>query len=255
MRGLLTFAAGALFGAAVAWIALRPAPVPRVGVAATASHADPLPAPPSSSESQPPPASLPSPPAIASPEAATTATEVPAPPRGESSATTAPKATGTEPLIPVEGVLPGQLIDTFDQARATGRRHDAIDIMAARGTRVVAAADGTVVKLFTSVRGGLTVYEFDPTSTIEYYYAHLDGYAPGLAEGKALRRGDLVGFVGSTGDADPGTPHLHFEIAVLGPQKNWWQATDINPYPVLTGRQTLAQAIAGANGTDAPSPR
>ena len=91
-------------------------------------------------------------------------------------------------LIPVEGVHANQLTDTFGDARAAGRRHDAIDIMAPRGTRVIASADATVVKLFTSVRGGLTVYAFDPTATIEYYYAHLDRYAPGLAEGMLLRR-------------------------------------------------------------------
>jgi murein DD-endopeptidase MepM/ murein hydrolase activator NlpD len=158
-------------------------------------------------------------------------------------------------LIPVTGVNANQLSDTFDQARAQGRSHDAIDIMAPRGTHVVAAADGTVVKLFTSVRGGLTVYEFDPTATVEYYYAHLDGYAPGLAEGMALRRGDPVGFVGSTGDANPAAPHLHFEIAVLGPEKSWWKATDINPYPILSGSQTLQQAVAAARlATKSPSP-
>jgi murein DD-endopeptidase MepM/ murein hydrolase activator NlpD len=157
-------------------------------------------------------------------------------------------------LIPVEGVRADQLTDTFDDARAAGRRHDAIDIMAPKGTRVLAAADGTVVKLFTSVRGGLTVYQFDPDRTVEYYYAHLDRYAPGLAEGATLKRGDPVGFVGSSGDADPAAPHLHFEIAVLGPEKHWWQATDINPYPVLTGRQTLADALrnAGAKPREIP---
>jgi peptidoglycan LD-endopeptidase LytH len=152
-------------------------------------------------------------------------------------------ATGTALLIPVEGVHANQLTDTFDDARAAGRRHDAIDIMAPKGTRVLAAADGTVVKLFTSVRGGLTIYEFDPTRTIEYYYAHLDHYAPSLVEGMTLKRGDPIGFVGSSGDADPAAPHLHFEIAVLGPEKKWWQATDINPYLVLTARQTLADAV------------
>jgi len=165
---------------------------------------------------------------------------------------TAPMAAGapTQQLfIPVEGVRADQLTDTFDDARAAGRRHDAIDIMAPKGTRVIAAADGTVIKLFTSVRGGLTVYEFDPGATIEYYYAHLDSYAPGLAEGVKLRRGDPVGFVGSSGDADPGAPHLHFEIALLGPEKHWWQATDINPYPVLSGKQTLAQALDAASGS------
>jgi murein DD-endopeptidase MepM/ murein hydrolase activator NlpD len=172
-----------------------------------------------------------------------------APSRPHQAASTNAIASTQQLLIPVQGVRVDQLTDTFDEARAAGRRHDAIDIMAPKGTHVVASADGTVVKLFTSVRGGLTVYEFDPDATIEYYYAHLDRYAPGLAEGTKLRRGELVGFVGSSGDADPGAPHLHFEIALLGPEKHWWQATDINPYPVLTGKQTLAEARDAASGS------
>lgn len=145
-------------------------------------------------------------------------------------------------LIPVDGIHANQLTDTFDDARAAGRVHDAIDIMAPRGTRVLAVADGKVAKLFTSVRGGLTVYEFDPSATYSYYYAHLDSYAPGLVEGKQLQRGDLIGFVGSSGDASPTAPHLHFAINVLGPDKRWWQGTPINPYPILTGRQPDAPA-------------
>ncbi|MEO8743409.1 MAG: M23 family metallopeptidase [Lysobacteraceae bacterium] len=149
-------------------------------------------------------------------------------------------------MIPVEGINANRLIDTFDAARATGRRHDAIDIMAPKGTRVLAAADGKVVKLFTSVRGGLTVYEFDPTATYTYYYAHLDSYAPGITEGAKLQQGDLIGYVGSSGDASPTAPHLHFEITLLGPEKHWWQGTSINPYPVLMGRQSLAVAAEAA---------
>jgi murein DD-endopeptidase MepM/ murein hydrolase activator NlpD len=149
-------------------------------------------------------------------------------------------------LIPVEGIRIDQLTDTFDDARAAGRTHDAIDIMAPRGTHVLAVADGKVVKLFTSVRGGLTVYQFDPTKTFCYYYAHLDSYAPGLLDGKQLRRGDLIGFVGSSGDANPVAPHLHFEIHVLGPEKNWWQGTAINPYPILTGRHPNVPQPAAA---------
>jgi murein DD-endopeptidase MepM/ murein hydrolase activator NlpD len=148
-------------------------------------------------------------------------------------------------LIPVEGVRVDQLANTFDDARAAGRSHDAIDIMAPKGTRVLAATDGKVVKLFTSVRGGLTVYQFDPTGTFSYYYAHLDSYAPGLTEGTHLRRGDLVGFVGSSGDANPVAPHLHFAINVLGAEKNWWQGTAINPYPILTGRHSNAPRPGG----------
>ncbi len=140
-------------------------------------------------------------------------------------------------MIPVVGVKPGDLTDTFTDARSQGRVHDAIDIMAARGTPVVAVNDGHVVKLFTSVRGGLTVYQFDPQDQVIYYYAHLDSYAPGLAEGKVLHRGDLIGLVGSTGNASADAPHLHFEIELLGPEKQWWRATSINPYGRFAGQR------------------
>jgi murein DD-endopeptidase MepM/ murein hydrolase activator NlpD len=139
-------------------------------------------------------------------------------------------------LIPVAGVAPADLVDTFTQARGEGRVHDAIDIMAPRGTPVLAANDGRVVKLFTSKPGGLTVYQFDPQQQVVYYYAHLDGYAPGLAEGHLLHRGDPLGFVGSTGNASADAPHLHFEVQLLGPEKQWWHATSINPYGRFAGQ-------------------
>ncbi|TPG50082.1 M23 family metallopeptidase [Rhodanobacter glycinis] len=139
-------------------------------------------------------------------------------------------------LIPVVGVKAGDLVDTFTQARGAGRVHDAIDIMAARGTPVVAVNDGHVVKLFTSKPGGLTVYQFDPQDQVIYYYAHLDSYAPGLAEGQIVHRGDPIGFVGSTGNASADAPHLHFEIEILGPEKQWWHATSINPYGRFAGQ-------------------
>jgi murein DD-endopeptidase MepM/ murein hydrolase activator NlpD len=107
--------------------------------------------------------------------------------------------------------------------------------MAPRGTPVLAAVDGTVEKLFESVPGGLTIYEFDRERTHAYYYAHLDRYAAGLAEGQALRQGDVIGYVGSTGNAAEDAPHLHFAIFVLGPEKRWWQGTAIDPYPLLAG--------------------
>ena len=106
--------------------------------------------------------------------------------------------------------------------------------MAPRGTPVLAADDGVVKKLFTSVPGGLTVYEFDPDQRYCYYYAHLDSYASGLREGQHLRRGALVGHVGTTGNAPKDAPHLHFAIFLLEPEKRWWKGTPINPYPVLT---------------------
>ncbi|MEP7185358.1 MAG: M23 family metallopeptidase [Rhodanobacter sp.] len=140
-------------------------------------------------------------------------------------------------LIPVVGVKAKDLVDTFTDARSQGRVHDAIDIMASSGTPVVAVNDGHVVKLFTSVRGGLTVYEFDPQDQVIYYYAHLDSYAPGLAEGQVLHRGDPIGRVGSTGNASAEAPHLHFEIEILGPEKQWWHATSINPYGRFSGQR------------------
>ncbi len=133
-------------------------------------------------------------------------------------------------LIPVQGVQSADLRDTFTQARSANRVHDAIDIMAARGTPVLAVHAGRVVKLFTSKPGGLTVYQLDPSDHVVYYYAHLDSYAPGLAEGQQLQRGDPIGTVGSTGNASADAPHLHFEVQLLGPQKQWWHATSINPY-------------------------
>ncbi|AVR96321.1 M23 family metallopeptidase [Pseudoduganella armeniaca] len=139
-------------------------------------------------------------------------------------------------LVPVAGVSAKELTDTFNQARGSERRHEALDIMAAKGTPVLAVADGKVVKLFNSKQGGLTVYQFDPSEKYAYYYAHLDSYAPDLKEGQQLRRGQMVGYVGVTGNSDPNAPHLHFAIFELGPDKNWWQGTPVNPFPYLTGR-------------------
>jgi murein DD-endopeptidase MepM/ murein hydrolase activator NlpD len=133
--------------------------------------------------------------------------------------------------IPVQGKTAHDLHDNFAELRGA-RPHEAIDILAERGTPVVAVAAGTVKKLFTSVPGGLTVYEFDPEAAYCYYYAHLDRYAEGLVEGKKLAKGDLVGYVGTTGNAPAGTPHLHFTIFRLGPEKRWWEGTPINPYPL-----------------------
>lgn len=139
-------------------------------------------------------------------------------------------------LIPVLGVTAAQLNDSYTQSRGAGRIHDAIDIMAARGTPVVAVDNGRVARLFNSKPGGLTLYQFDRQEKVAYYYAHLDSYAPGIVEGRKLRRGELLGYVGSTGNASPDAPHLHFAIFVLGPEKYWWQGTAINPFPLLGGR-------------------
>jgi len=125
------------------------------------------------------------------------------------------------------------LQDTFNDARSEGRVHDAIDIMAPRYTPVLAVDAGRIVKLFTSRLGGLTIYQFDPTETYCYYYAHLDHYAPGVQEGMPVARGQVIGYVGFTGNASPEGPHLHFAIFRLNAQKNWWQGEAINPYPIL----------------------
>jgi murein DD-endopeptidase MepM/ murein hydrolase activator NlpD len=136
--------------------------------------------------------------------------------------------------IPVDGGSREQLRDTFDDDRAGGlRTHEALDIMAKRGTPVRAVETGRVAKLFQSVPGGLTVYLFDPAGTFSYYYAHLDRYAAGLTEGKQVNRGDVIGYVGSTGNASEDAPHLHFAIFQLGPDRKWWEGTPINPYDVL----------------------
>jgi murein DD-endopeptidase MepM/ murein hydrolase activator NlpD len=132
-------------------------------------------------------------------------------------------------VFPVEGVLPRTMRDTFSEGR-DGHAHEAVDILAPRGTRVLAVDDGKVAKLFTSVRGGLTVYQFDPTETYCYYYAHLDRYAEGVKEGVWLRRGSLVGYVGTTGNAPKDVPHLHFAVFKLGPEKRWWEGTAVNPF-------------------------
>ena len=131
--------------------------------------------------------------------------------------------------VPVEGVRTGELRNTFHEGRG-GRRHEAIDIAAPRGTRVLAVDDGKLVKLFTSVPGGLTVYQFDPDERFAYYYAHLDRYAEGLREGMRLRRGDLIGYVGTTGNAPADAPHLHFAVFRLGPEKQWWKGEPVDPF-------------------------
>ena len=137
--------------------------------------------------------------------------------------------------IPVPGVRAEDLMPQFFDARGQ-RGHEAIDIMAPRGQPVIAAEDGTIAKLFTSVRGGLTIYEFDPTEKYAYYYAHLDHYADGLTQGDKVTRGQIIAYVGSTGDAEEAHPHLHFGIFLLGPEKQWWKGEPLDPYPALAGR-------------------
>jgi peptidoglycan LD-endopeptidase LytH len=145
----------------------------------------------------------------------------------------APASSG--PLtIPVQGVVAAALRDDWAEPRGDGSRvHHAIDIMAATGTPVLAAADGRIEKLFQSQLGGTTIYERSADGGTVYYYAHLDRYAPTLVEGQAVARGQVIAAVGSTGDADAGAPHLHFEIHRMAPGQKWWEGEEVNPYPLL----------------------
>ena len=138
---------------------------------------------------------------------------------------------GRRLALPVEGIDRKTLRDTFAEGRA-GHVHEAIDILAARGTPVVAVEDGRIEKLFTSKQGGLTVYQFDPSRTYCYYYAHLDRYADGLGDGQSVKRGQVIGYVGVSGNAPPQTPHLHFTIFKLAADKRWWKGAPINPFPL-----------------------
>ena len=135
--------------------------------------------------------------------------------------------------MPVEGIVPDQLTRQFDQPRGGARKHEALDILAPRGTPVKAVDDGRIARLFHSKAGGITIYQFDPSERYCYYYAHLERYAPGLTEGEQVRRGQVIGYVGTSGNAPKDTPHLHFAIFRLTADKRWWEGTPIDPYDVL----------------------
>jgi len=151
------------------------------------------------------------------------------------SITLIPRAPDLTP--PIQGLRLADLHDTFGEIH-NGHRHEAIDIMEPRGTPVRAVAPGTICRLFLSKPGGNTIYEFDEPGVYCYYYAHLDRYADGVHEGMPVARGDVIGFVGSTGDASPLAPHLHFAIFQLGPERQWWKGTAVNPYPALAAAVT-----------------
>lgn len=140
-------------------------------------------------------------------------------------------------VLPVDGIRPDDLVDTFEAARSEGRVHNAIDILAPRGTLVRAAVDGEVVRLFESEKGGRTIYQIGaetPSSGVRvYYYAHLEAYADGLAEGQRVRAGDVIGTVGDSGNAAPGNTHLHFAIWDAPSADDFWDGEPINPYGLL----------------------
>lgn len=135
--------------------------------------------------------------------------------------------------LPLDDVKIETMKGEFDERR-TGHAHEAVDMLAPRDTPIHAVEDGTIAKLFFSKAGGNTIYQFDPTGRFCYYYAHLERYATEVREGKRVSRGDVIGYVGTTGNAPPGTPHLHFSVFMLGPEKQWWRGTAIDPYLVFT---------------------
>ena len=136
--------------------------------------------------------------------------------------------------LPIDAAEAERMKGAFEEPRGGGsRRHEAVDILAPRGTPVRAVEDGSIAKLFLSKAGGITIYQFDTSHRFTYYYAHLERYADGLREGQRLERGDVIGYVGTTGNAPRNTPHLHFAIFELTPQKRWWEGTPIDPYLVF----------------------
>lgn len=156
----------------------------------------------------------------------------------------------TELMVPVSGMEVDELSDTWGAQRSEGRSHQGIDIMADYGTPVLAAADGEIAKFHDSARGGISIYQADESGRLLFYYAHLGARAPGLREGQRVRRGDVIGYVGATGNAT--TPHLHFEIQHRDQSRRWWRGQAVNPYPyLLAGEapQTFA-AVAAVSGMD-----
>jgi murein DD-endopeptidase MepM/ murein hydrolase activator NlpD len=141
---------------------------------------------------------------------------------------------------PIAGLALANLRDMFEEIH-NGHPHEAIDIMEPRGTPVHAVVSGTIRKLFASKPGGNTIYQFDEMEVYCYYYAHLDGYVVGLREGMRIERGDVIGYVGSTGNANPAAPHLHFAVNELGPDRLWWKGTPVNPYPGLVAAVNRAK--------------
>ncbi|HEX8615350.1 MAG TPA: M23 family metallopeptidase [Telluria sp.] len=238
MKWLLTFLAGLVLGAGSLFVYLRA--VPR---AADVVVVAPAAAPATAAAAAPAGVSLPSADLPGAPVVSTDLTELDLPLRPSTSevalpavngaGAAAPAPAGGKLMVPVEGIKLADLRDNFDQPRGADRHHEALDIMAPKGTKVLAVSDGKLVKLFNSKPGGLTVYQFDPSEKYAYYYAHLDRYADGVKEGMDLKRGDLVGYVGVTGNSDPNAPHLHFAVVELTAEKKWWKGTPINPFPLI----------------------
>ncbi|HET7434247.1 MAG TPA: M23 family metallopeptidase [Thermoanaerobaculia bacterium] len=223
MKKLSILIAVALLGL-LAWIAAAPADTPAVAAARAVGAPSAIVPQPAAKETRRNPSSASA--ALAADVLPAVATPLPV---------IGNDATPPRPMIvPVAGIERSALRDMFNEVRGN-RRHEAIDILAPRGTPVIATDDGFVKKLFTSVPGGLTIYQFDPDQRYCYYYAHLDRYADGLHEGQQLHTGDVIGYVGTTGNAPKDTPHLHFALIRLDADRRWWKGTYVNPYPALAG--------------------
>jgi hypothetical protein len=152
-------------------------------------------------------------------------------------------------VVPVAGIRAARVADSFTDARSGGRTHYAVDILAPRGTPVLAADDGRIWKLRQGGLGGIALYALDPDERVVYYYAHLDAYRPGLFEGMAVARGDTLGFVGTTGNAPKDVPHLHFQVAMVGPDRRYWTGIPLNPLPLLREAEAVL-ATRGSGGGD-----
>ncbi|HZH29163.1 MAG TPA: peptidoglycan DD-metalloendopeptidase family protein [Pyrinomonadaceae bacterium] len=247
---VLLLSASILFGltALVWYLSSRPRPMPVTPIPQPNSTGERgvAPSPPSGAtphtgESAPPPPSDASTPAVeasSSPSSTPTPYVNSAPPASPAPPPPADAANSptTNLLIPVAGVRPEQLQDTYTQSRSEGRTHNAIDIMAARNTPVLAAADGRIIKLFQSERGGITLYQLGTDNRTVYYYAHLERYADGVAENRFARRGELLGYVGDSGNAGRDNCHLHFSVWLVTDPKRFWDGENLNPYPLLTKR-------------------
>ena len=159
-----------------------------------------------------------------------------APPKTPAPVATTGGLPGSHLRMPIDGLDIESLKGGFDQTRGSDRPHEAVDMLAPRNTPVHAVDSGSVAKLFTSKAGGLTIYQFDPGGRLCYYYAHLERYADGLKDGQAISQGDVIGYVGTTGNAPPNTPHLHFAVFELNADRHWWQGRAIDPYRVFKDR-------------------
>lgn len=217
--------------------AVTPAPSDAVPNATPVAEATATPLPPQTDANVNAPTATPTPNASLVPSA--TPASVATPPQAQNgSADPASALASMRPLIPVAGVRAQELRDTFSDSRSEGRVHDAIDIMAPRNAPVVAAVDGRIVRLFQSVKGGITLYQLAASDEhFVFYYAHLERYADGLKEGHVARRGEIIGYVGDTGNAAPGNTHLHFQIYRVADPKRFWSGENINPYPLLRAAQ------------------